>query len=202
MKNKSDIQISEAKPTTYLAGKLLLAMPGMGDPRFEKAVIFMCHHDENGAMGLMVNKTLANINLDQMLEELGIVSEISSTLRPDEVPVMNGGPVETGRGFLLHSSDFSYPETVNIGDGYALTGTMDMLKKTVSGEGPNSVLFILGYAGWDSGQLDQELQQNAWLIADIPSGLMFDTPPEDKWEKALSHMGIEPGFLSMQAGSA
>lgn len=187
---------------TNLTGKLLLAMPGMGDPRFEKAVIFMCAYDHDGAMGLMINKTLSEIKFDHMLEELGIVSNIEVPVEHRSVPIMNGGSVETGRGFLLHSNDFAEPETVKVNSDFAVTGTLEALEKIANGNGPENVMFMLGYAGWTMGQLDQELQQNAWLVADPTPEILFSTAPENRWGKSLKNIGIEPGFLSAHGGSA
>ncbi len=183
----------------YLTGRLLLAMPAMGDPRFHKAVIYMCAHDENGAMGLVINHVLPGIDLTQLLEQLNITPEQDKT--PD-TPVLSGGPVETARGFVLHSSDFSQSDTIKIDEKFSVTGTIDALKTIASGEGPDKMLFILGYAGWGSGQLDQEIQQNAWLVTDADPELIFAAAPDEKWDKAIGQMGIDPAMLSGQAGRA
>lgn len=183
----------------YLTGRLLLAMPAMGDPRFHKAVIYMCAHDANGAMGLVINHALPGVDLSQLLEQLNIKQQDANI--PD-APVMSGGPVETARGFVLHSNDFKQPDTIKIDDHFSVTGTIDALRAIASGNGPEKMLFILGYAGWSPGQLDQELQQNAWLVADPDPELIFVSSPEEKWAAAIHKLGVDPGMLSGEAGRA
>ena len=193
---------SKSNDESYLAGKLLLAMPGMGDSRFYKSVIYVCAHDEEGAMGLVINHPLESVAFDELLEELKITADIEVDLNALEVPVMRGGPVEGARGFLLHSSDFSKPDTVKVDDRIYVTGTLDALKDVAQGAGPARRIFILGYAGWTAGQLDQELQQNAWLVVDADPDLVFSEGAEDKWERAVRKLGIEPSMLSAAGGSA
>lgn len=183
----------------YLTGRLLLAMPAMGDPRFHKAVIYMCAHDANGAMGLVINHALPGVDLGQLLEQLNIKQENGHT--PD-APVMSGGPVETARGFVLHSNDFKQADTIKIDDNFSVTGTIDALKAIASGNGPEKMLFILGYAGWSPGQLDQEMQQNAWLVADPDPDLIFTSSADEKWAEAIRKLGVDPGMLSGEAGRA
>ena len=180
-----------------LQGKLLLA-----DPRFENAVILICVHDQNSAMGLVVNKTLADIKFSHMLEELGIVSNIQLDIDDKNIPIMSGGPVEAGRGFLLHSHEFNAPETIKIDEQFSVTGTVKAIEKIANGQGPNHVLLILGYAGWGSGQLDKELQQNAWLVAEPSFDVLFETTPQNKWAAAMHTIGINPSLLSTHAGNA
>ncbi len=191
-----------SKDESYLAGKLLLAMPGMGDTRFYKSVIYICAHDDEGAMGLVINHPLESVAFDELLAELKITADIEVDLKALEVPVVRGGPVEGARGFLLHSSDFKNPDTVKVDDQIFVTGTLDALKDVARGAGPERRLFVLGYAGWTAGQLDQELQQNAWLIVDADPDLVFDGEAEDKWERAVKKLGIEPSMLSASGGSA
>ncbi len=183
----------------YLTGRLLLAMPAMGDPRFHKAVIYMCAHDANGAMGLVINHTLPGVDLGQLLEQLNIRQDHG---HPPDAPVMSGGPVETARGFVLHSNDFKQADTIKIDDNFSVTGTIDALRAIASGNGPNKMLFILGYAGWSPGQLDKEIQQNAWLVADPDPELIFISSPEEKWTEAIRKLGVDPGMLSGEAGRA
>lgn len=183
----------------YLTGRLLLAMPAMGDPRFHKAVIYMCAHDEHGAMGLVINHTLPGIDLSQLLAQLNINPENENT--PD-TPVMSGGPVETARGFVLHTNDFSQEDTIKIDEEFSVTGTIDALKAIAGGDGPEKMLFILGYAGWSAGQLDEEIQQNAWLVTDADPDLIFQAPPEEKWTEGVKKLGFDPGMLSGAAGRA
>ena len=150
----------------FLAGKLLLAMPGIGDPRFRHAVIFICTHDKNGAMGLVINNVMRDITFTDLLGQLKFESDITVDLQAPDLKVMRGGPVETARGFLLHSGNFTHRDTMRINDHYGITGTIEALKDIMHGQGPDSLLFILGYAGWEAGQLDREIQENAWLVAD------------------------------------
>ncbi len=184
----------------YLTGKLLLAMPSMSDTRFERAVIFICAHDEQGAMGLVINNALRDVAFTDMLEQIDLISDIKIDL--SKFPVMNGGPVDSDRGFLLHSHEYSKDDTVNVNDEYGVTGTIDALREVVGGDGPDKMLFILGYAGWSAEQLDQELQQNAWLVADADPSLIFDTPLEEQWMSAVRALGVEPAMLSSAAGRA
>ncbi|MCB9988136.1 MAG: YqgE/AlgH family protein [Rhodospirillales bacterium] len=180
-----------------LTGKLLMAMPGIGDPRFDKAVIYICAHDQNGAMGLVINNTLEGMTLDILLKQFDIQLEDEA-----DIPVLEGGPVETARGFILHSPDFNLDDTVKVDERLSVTGTIDALRAVAKGDGPQKMLFILGYAGWGAGQLDQEIQQNAWLTADADCDLIFLTSPEEKWEAAVSMLGIDPAMLSHEAGRA
>lgn len=193
---------SKNKDESSLAGKLLLAMPGMGDTRFYKSVIYLCAHDAEGAMGLVINHPLESVAFDELLEELKITADIEVDLKALHVPVMRGGPVEGARGFLLHSSDFKNPDTVKVDDQIYVTGTLDALKDVAQGGGPERRMFVLGYAGWTAGQLDQELQQNAWLIVDADPDLVFDDGADDKWERAIKKLGINPSMLSAAGGSA
>lgn len=182
-----------------LTGKLLIAMPGMGDPRFESAVIFLCSHSEEGAMGLIVNKPSSDVSLRELLEQLDIA------LQSDDVnrPVHFGGPVEGGRGFVLHGSDYgSHIHTLKVTDDIRMTATVDILEDIGRGRGPARALMMLGYAGWGPGQLEGEIAQNGWLTADASAALLFDTPDLKKWGAALKTLGIEPVMLSGSAGRA
>ncbi len=190
------------KEKGYLTGKLLLAMPAMGDPRFHRAVIFICAHDENGAMGLVINNVLPGFEFGKLLSQLGIVSDIEIDLKKLSVPVMSGGPVEAARGFVLHSGDFSRKDTIKIDDLYSVTGTVEALKEIATGNGPDNMLFILGYAGWSAGQLDSEMQQNSWLVVDPDPSLIFHASPDKKWDMAIEKLGIDPLMLSSESGRA
>lgn len=188
---------------TYFAGKLLVAMPGMEDFRFFKAVIYLCAHDEHGAMGLIINQPLPDLEFADLLGQLKVTDGMVLPKETDAlVHVMHGGPVEGARGFLLHSNDFTKPDTVQVDEQIYVTGTLDALRDVALGEGPKDKLFILGYAGWTAGQLDQELQQNAWLVADADPVLVFDADTEKKWERALKTLGIDPLMLSSAGGRA
>ncbi|MBK6896218.1 MAG: YqgE/AlgH family protein [Alphaproteobacteria bacterium] len=186
----------------YLTGKLLIAMPSMGDTRFHRAVIFMCSHDENGAMGLVVNHKLPGVAFHELISQLDIRSDIVIDLKKYQMPVMSGGPVESARGFLLHSPDFRREETVVIDGQFGVTGTVEAVREIFTGKGPDHLLFILGYAGWSAGQLDWEIQQNAWLVTDANPAIIFDKDLDAKWTKAVGQLGFDPGMLSGAAGSA
>lgn len=181
-----------------LSGKLLLAMPGMADTRFTKRVIFVCAHDPGGAMGLVINAVLPHISMGALLEQL----EVTGGQNFADVPVLEGGPVDKGRGFLLHSTEALRQETIRIDNDFAVTGTIDALRDMVSGNGPAEKIFALGYAGWGAGQLEAEIADNAWLIADADADLVFKTPLEDKWQAAMQKTGIDPRFLVGVAGHA
>lgn len=187
---------------TSLTGKLLLAMPNMGDPRFHRAVILICAHDVNGAMGLVVNHILPGIDLRHLLEQLHILPLDSEMLREPYTPVLSGGPMEHGRGFILHSPDFQQKDTIAINDDIAVTGTVDALRAVAVGAGPQDMLFVLGYSGWESGQLDREMQENAWLVSEASADLLFRVEPDDKWQDAIRRMGVDPAMLSGAAGRA
>ena len=192
----------KADTSPYLVGKLLLATPSMGDPRFRKSVIFICAHDENGAMGLVINHRLPGLEFQSILEQMKITSDIKVDLEALSLPVMSGGPVETGRGFLLHGNDFKHHETIKVDDDYGVTGTIDALKAVVKGEGPEKLLFILGYAGWEAGQLDEELQQNSWLVCDPDPSVIFHETNDEKWAMAFNTLGFDPSMLSGDVGRA
>lgn len=194
--------MSEHNSDHSLTGKLLLAMPGLGDPRFFRAVIFMCAHDSKGAMGLVINHVQPGTEFKSLLDQLNIPSAIHVDVARLALPVMTGGPVEGSRGFILHSSDFKQKDTVPVGEAYSITGTIEALKDIARGQGPDNLLFILGYAGWGPGQLDREIQENSWLVADPDPSIIFHTAPEEKWQMAVQKLGVDPGMLSSQAGRA
>lgn len=183
----------------YLDGKLLIAMPGMGDERFERAVVLMCAHSAEGAMGLIVNKPMADLKSKDLLEQLDIKLAPNSK----SIDVHFGGPVEHGRGFVLHSPEYSLDaSTMNICDAYGMTATIDVLKDLAAGNGPEQSLLALGYAGWGPGQLEGEIQANGWLICPSEFDLVFSPVGIDKWDAALNSMGVDPRLLSAEGGSA
>jgi putative transcriptional regulator len=182
----------------FLTGKLLAAMPSMSDPRFAKALIFLCAHDANGAMGIAINNELTNIPLSLLLSQLSLPTADDF----EDFPVLQGGPVETARGLLLHSSDVLKTESIRIDRDFAVTGTIEALREIVAGVGPHDKLFALGYAGWGPGQLEAEIADNAWLVIDSDPDLVFRTPPSIKWEKAIRKLGVDPAFLAGSAGHA
>ncbi|MDB2682829.1 YqgE/AlgH family protein [Alphaproteobacteria bacterium] len=185
-----------------LAGRVLLAMPMLGDPRFNKAVILVCAHDENGAMGLVVNHRLPGVDFQELLDQLKIPTDIEVDLKNVVLPIFAGGPVEGSRGFLLHSTEYRQKDTIDIDDRFAVTGTIEALQHIVHGDGPDDILFILGYAGWTAGQLEQEIKDNAWLVSDPDPEVIFHQNHDEKWDMAARKMGIDPAMLSVEAGRA
>jgi putative transcriptional regulator len=190
----------------YLDGQLLIAMPVMGDPRFERSVIYMCAHSSEGAMGIMVNRPAGSIDFPELLVQLDIIKEDDQIKLPEtaeSMKVLKGGPVDTGRGFVLHSSDFYIENaTLRIDDGICLTATVDILKAIAKGSGPKHAILALGYAGWAPGQLENEIQGNGWLHCDADQDLIFGGDVEEKYARALRKIGIDPGMLSNDAGHA
>ena len=190
----------------YLDGQMLIAMPAMNDERFSRAVIYVCAHSTEGAMGIIVNHPAANIKFPDLLVQLEVIpaaERIQLPTRAEDVKVLKGGPVETGRGFVLHSADFFIENsTLPIDEGICLTATLDILKAIARGNGPASAILALGYAGWAPGQLEQEIQQNGWLHCAADPELIFGTDTETKYEKALRKIGIDPAMLSSEAGHA
>jgi len=182
----------------YLTGQLLVAMPQMRDPRFARSVIYMCAHSADGAMGLVVNRRVGSITFDDLLKQLNI----GPNKRNDEIRVHFGGPVEQGRGFVLHSSDYTQSGTLRVDNDVALTATLDILKELAAGGGPRRSLLALGYAGWGPGQLDAEIQANGWLSVSSDEALVFDADLDHKWERAIEKIGIDFSMLSGDAGHA
>jgi putative transcriptional regulator len=184
----------------FLEGKLLIALPGMSDARFEKTVIYICAHSAStGTMGLIINKPIEELNFRELTQKLGIVASISNAT----IPILYGGPVETSRGFVLHSSDYQGDaSTLPITPTISLTATIDIMTALAIGEGPDQAIFALGYAGWDAGQVEDEMRQNGWLHCDADSKILFDLPHETKWEAALRKLGIDISSLSIHAGHA
>jgi putative transcriptional regulator len=182
-----------------LAGQLLVAMPQMLDPRFARSVVYICAHSGNeGAMGLVVNKLMGSVTMEELMTHLKL--EPSRHNRPR--PVHFGGPVEPGRGFVLHTADYREEATLVIGDDFAITATLDILRAIGRGEGPRRSLLALGYAGWAPGQLDAEMQANGWLSVAADSDLVFDDDFDAKWQRALAKLGIDLTALSTDAGHA
>jgi len=193
-------------PTRYLDGQFLVAMPGMGDERFARSVIYLCAHSEDGAMGIIVNKPVADLSMSDLLVQLDIVSADDAIRLDDRVgniPVLVGGPVDAKRGFVLHSADFHIDQsTLMIDEGICLTATVDILRALATGAGPSSAVLALGYAGWQAGQLENELMANGWLTCTADAELIFNTEVEARYERALRMNGIDPAMLSASAGHA
>ena len=183
---------------SYVTGQLLIAMPGMRDERFAKSVIYMCAHSEEGAMGLVLNQRLDSLTFAELISQL----EIDEKHLSRDVPVHFGGPVESGRGFVLHTSDYQQDATLEVVNGVALTATVEILKAIAQGKGPQKSLLALGYAGWGPGQLDMEIRANGWLQVPSDSEIIFDIEPDTKWERAIQRLGIDPRMLSDDVGHA
>lgn len=182
-----------------LSGKFLIAMPAMGDPRFEKSVVLLCSHSAEGTMGLIVNKGIPDLGFAALLDQVGIAHG------PDvpPVPVQFGGPVEAGRGFVLHGDDWaSASGTMAVPGGFAMTATQDVLEALARGGGPDRALLALGYSGWGPGQLEAEIARNDWLTSDASPDLVFDADQGAKWAAALARLRIDPLTLSAAAGRA
>ncbi len=192
--------------SNYLDGQLLVAMPGMADERFLRAVIYICAHSSEGAMGIVLNRPAANVNVPDLLVQLEIIPEVERIRLPQRVgqmQVLMGGPVETSRGFVLHSPDYHIAQsTLPIDDSVCLTATVDILRAIARGDGPENAILALGYAGWGAGQLELEMQANGWLNCPADAELIFSTSVDSRYDLALRKIGIEPAMLSMQAGHA
>jgi putative transcriptional regulator len=199
-------QTNEDAESGYLDGQLLVAMPGMSDERFARAVIYVCAHSAEGAMGIVLNRPAADLSFPDLLIQLDILPEAERIRLPQRVgrmQVLMGGPVETSRGFVLHSPDFYIDQsTLPIDDSVCLTATVDILRAIARGEGPEYAVLALGYAGWSAGQLESEIQANGWLNCPADSELIFNSSADTRYEMALRKIGIDPGMLSMDAGHA
>lgn len=189
---------SETDQANYLEGQLLIAMPGMSDPRFERSVIYLCAHSAEGAMGIVINQLVESLTFPDLLQQL----DIDNSSADETIRVHFGGPVETGRGFVLHSSEYLQDSSLRICDEVALTATIDILKDMANGQGPHHSLLAIGYAGWGPGQLDEELQANGWLTVEPDPDLIFQPDLEEKWNKAIGKLGFDVSKLSGAAGHA
>ncbi len=190
--------LSQNMEAGYMTGQLLIAMPQMEDSRFARSLIYVCAHTAEGAMGLVINRAVDNVTFHDLLRQLNIMPGQPSP--PD--PILFGGPVETGRGFVLHSSDYVRDATLLVDREVGLTATLDILKDIAAGHGPRRSLLMLGYAGWGPGQLDAEIQANGWLNTAADEALIFDHDLETKWDKALAKLGVDLSTLSVEAGHA
>jgi putative transcriptional regulator len=182
--------------TPYLTGQTLLAMPGIGDPRFERAVIAMCQHDEKGAMGIGIGHVLATVSLHSLFDQFHIDCTI-----PD-AQIHRGGPVEEQRGFVLHTPDWGGDGTVYVGDHWAFTSTIDILRAIAVGKGPRQWIVALGYAGWGPGQLDREMTQHGWHVTEAPDAAIFGRRASERWEACFQSAGIDPRLLVAETGQA
>lgn len=203
---KSRSKASTEASGSYLDGQLLIAMPVMEDERFARSVIYVCAHSSEGAMGIIVNRPAGSIDFPELLVQLDIIKKTDQIKLPENaesMKVLKGGPVETGRGFVLHSSDFFIEDaTLPIDEGICLTATVDILRAIAKGGGPKHAILALGYAGWAPGQLETEIQDNGWLHCAADEDLIFGSDIEEKYLRALRKIGIHPGMLSNEAGHA
>jgi len=202
-----DMTMTAAKQNSaFFDGQFLVAMPGMSDSRFARSVIYLCAHSEEGAMGIIVNQPARKVNFPELLVQLDVIGADEAIRLPAQagsVQVLKGGPVETGRGFVLHSNDFFIDNsTLAIDDGVSLTATIDILRAIAQGQGPDRALLALGYAGWSAGQLETEMQHNGWLTCPADPAIIFDSAPGSKYERALNKLGIDLGHLSSDSGHA
>jgi putative transcriptional regulator len=198
------IRTSE-KGSGFLEGQLLVAMPGMTDQRFSRAVVYLCAHSKDGAMGLVVNQKARRIKFPDLLVQLEVIDEDAAIRLPPRagIQVLKGGPVETQRGFVLHSPDFHIEETtMPIAEDISLTATVDILRAIAKGDGPNRAVLALGYAGWSPGQLEIEVQHNGWLTCPADADLVFGDDLDKKYGQALRKIGIDPAMLVAGAGHA
>lgn len=185
--------------TGYLNGKLLIASPLIGDPRFDRTVVFMCSHGEDQAMGLVINRPMDGLRLPELLDQL----DITGAEQTGDAPVFDGGPVSRDRGFVLHTLDVSCgPATLEVAPGLGLTATKEILDALASTQPPRCALMTLGYAGWDGGQLEDEIAANAWLVCEADEGLLFSADDDAKWNAALATLGVTPEFLTAHSGHA
>ncbi len=181
-----------------LTGQMLIAMPAMEDPRFAHSVIYLCAHTEEGAMGLVLNRPLASPTFEDLLKQL----DVAPTPPARQIALCDGGPVDGARGFVLHTTDWTGDGSLQVDESVALTASLDVLKAIAAGEGPREGLLALGYASWGAGQLDQEIQQNAWLSVPASLDLMFDDDHQTKWRRAFATLRVDPALLSGVAGHA
>jgi putative transcriptional regulator len=186
--------------SAFLAGRMLIAMPGIGDPRFERAVILMCAHTGEHAMGVTVNRPLEGLTVAELFDRLGVVAAPP----PQDLPLLTGGPVERERGFVVHTDDYAAADsTFAVGEGLALTATRDVLDALADRDRrPRRAALALGCANWGAGQLEDELRENVWLACEADETLIFDLDHETKWARALGKLGVAPGRLSLQTGRA
>jgi len=184
--------------TGYLTGQLIIAMPKMSDPRFSKTVIYMCAHNSEGAMGLIINKLVDELTFSDLLKQL----EIKPALPKSPLNVFLGGPVEQARGFVLHSTEYLQDATLRVSDTVGLTATIDVLRDIAEGNGPKDKILMLGYTGWAPGQLDLEIMENGWLHVEADDALVFGDQSTNKWEMAIKKIGINPQMLSDKSGHA
>jgi len=183
----------------FIAGHFLLATPSMQDPRFKDALIYICSHDRSGAMGLIINQSKSGLHISDILEQIGIEGDVKVA----DTPVLNGGPVDIDRGFVLHSPDYFKEDTsLKLSDTLTLTATKDILEALVRIDAPEKAMLAIGYSGWGAGQLEKEISQNSWLIVDADEPIIFETDLSGKRDKAYEILGVAPEMLSFDSGTA
>ncbi len=182
----------------YLTGKLLVAMPYMADSRFDHAVIYVCGHDEYGAIGLVINKSLNSLTFTDLLMQL----DINPLASARSVQMQAGGPVEVSRGFVLHTTDYHSDSTVRVGENFCITATLDVLRTLAGGQGPRKFLLALGYTGWGSNQLEQEIQDNYWMVVEPSEEIVFNSALDFRWRASMASLGVDPLTLSLDSGRA
>ena len=196
--------LTEGRERGRLDGHFLIAMPGALDENFARTVVYICAHSSNGAMGLVLNRP-RSATFSDLLVHLKLIDETEAGALPDKarrLPVQSGGPVETGRGFILHSDDYASDGSIPVSDAISLTGTLDIMRAISDGQGPLRAVMMLGYAGWGTGQLEREIAGNGWLTCPANEDLIFDPALDEKYDKALALLGIEPSMLSSEIGHA
>lgn len=186
------------EPEGYMTGKLLVAMPYIYDARFNHAVIYICGHDEQGAIGITTNKVFPSLTFSELLDQLNI----SSNTQAHETTLFYGGASELTRGFVLHSPDFQVESSVAINENFAITSTLEILRAIAVGRGPMNSIVSLGYNGWGPGQLEQEIQENVWMVVESDPNLVFNAPIDDKWRLSMKRIGVDPATLSIESGRA
>lgn len=194
----------EKRERGFLDGQFVIAMPGMADGTFARAVVYICAHSPAGAMGFIINKP-QQITFTDVLLHLKLLDDSEAIMLPGatrEFPVQSGGPVETGRGFVLHSDDYASESSIPVSDEISLTATLDIVRAISAGRGPDRATMLLGYAGWGPGQIETEIANNGWLTCPASEEMIFDRSLEDKYVRALRLMGIDPAMLSCNAGHA
>lgn len=197
MASSRDHRVNEGE--SFLEGKLLIAMPGMADERFAQTVIYICAHSAKGAMGIVINKPIPGLSFSELMKQL----QIETRTTTGDFPILYGGPVETGRGFVLHSGDYEGNDsTLPVSEDISLTATLDILRAMAEGRGPKKALFALGYAGWAPGQVETEFQSNGWLHCNADPSIVFGIDPQAKWATALSRLGVGPSGLVANTGRA
>ena len=196
--------LKDKRERGFLDGQFLIAMPGMQDGNFSRSVVYICAHSPAGAMGFIINR-LQELSFTDVLQHLQILEQPGAMMLPEKTrqfPVLYGGPVEPGRGFVLHSDDYSSESSIPVSDDILLTATLDILKAIAEGKGPERASLLLGYAGWGAGQLEAEIGNNGWLNCPPNDDIIFDPSVDTKYERALALMGVSPEMLSTEAGHA